>query len=50
VACIEDWMWHLGIFYALYPYFPTGLMREEDIERAYAQLLLLRDRLQLRLA
>jgi hypothetical protein len=50
VACLEDWMWHLGIFDALDPYFPTGLMREEDIARAYAQLLLVRDRLQLRLA
>jgi hypothetical protein len=42
-------MWHLGIFDALDPYFPTGLMREEDIARAYEQLLLVRDRLQLRL-
>jgi hypothetical protein len=50
VASLEDWMWHLGIFDALDPYFPTGLMREEDIARAYAQLLLVRDRLQLRLA
>jgi hypothetical protein len=50
VACLGDWMWHLGIFDALDSYFPTGLMREEDIARAYAQLLLFGDRLQLRLA
>jgi hypothetical protein len=43
-------MWHLGIFDALDPYFPTGLMREEDIARAYAQIILVRDRLQLLLA
>jgi hypothetical protein len=42
-------MWHLGIFDALDPYLPTGLMREEELARAHAQPLLLRDRLQLRL-
>jgi hypothetical protein len=50
VACFEDLMLHLGIFNALDACYPTGLVREEDIARAYAQLLLLRDRLQLRLA
>jgi hypothetical protein len=36
VACLDDWMWHLGIFDALDPYLPTGLMRGKDIARAYA--------------
>jgi hypothetical protein len=36
---IEEWLAHLGIYEGLNPYFPPGPMREEDIARAYAQLL-----------
>ena len=46
-AYIEEWMVRLGVFDALDSYFPTGQMREEDLVRAYAQLLTERDRLQI---
>ena len=44
---LEDWLSHLGIYEALNPYFPAGPMREEDIARAYAQLLTTQDSLRL---
>ena len=49
-AYIEEWMVRLGVFDALDSYFPTGKIREEDLVRAYAQLLTERDRLQIQVS
>ena len=49
-AYIEEWMVRLGVFDALDSYFPTGQIREEDLVRAYAQLLTERDRLQIQVS